>query len=604
MSDIHKMYSKYKQLSTEYFKEEQFYEQFMKAIKSGSNNFSLYQKYLDHEIDIKWVEEIESCVIPLDNIIRNPQRFIQNLEEIVPIEQARKITDESLRHLAQHTSMIAKVDKDGSVTPNKILNVFKEETFATYENRFIYTLLHNLQYFIDKRLKILQEAKTQSEYKLNVQNEFSIGNETIKYELSLTSIEDIDKSKVEIKLDEDTSNMTIKQRVERLRRILYDFQNSALIKSLAGTALIKPPVVRTNVILKNPNFKKALQTWQFIERYNEAGLIVKMIEKEQLPSNEYMDDLLDNLTMNYVTFAHHNKPNKELLETDPNVKEFTPNLITHIVESYIDEYEIDIEKVEKVFVDQIKKITARHKENEAKVKKALDRVITREKERLAKLKAMENDMFDDDFIDEYEDEFDEEVYDDDYIEDYDDIITRPHVEEVSGSQMEINESSKQDHTLSVNLKETEEIIEEKDVIENVIVEEDVKEIIVDESDKESEVKQTEPTYQPLEESVNDGSTVNETAMVSPIVVENLIIEEKEEFKIIKRVDSDYKPIRRAIFRDPKRIKYITRNKYYSVRKKVLRDPKKIKYKFRKKLIRKLILRKPNAYKIKQLKKKK
>ena len=61
------------------------------------------------------------------------------------------------------------------------------------------------------------------------------------------------------------------QRVERLRRILYDFQSSPLIKSLAGTALIRPPIVKTNVILKNPNFKKAVELWQFIERYNERS---------------------------------------------------------------------------------------------------------------------------------------------------------------------------------------------------------------------------------------------------------------------------------------------------------------------------------------------
>jgi len=389
MSNVHAMYSKYKDLTNEYFGNDDFYELFIRSIKSGTNNFSLFQRYLDHVIDIRWVEEIESAIIPLDNIIRNPQRFIQNLEEIVPIEQARKITDESLRHLAQHTNMIAKVDDEGFVTPNKILNVFKEETYATYENRFIYTLLHNLQYFIDKRLKILQDAKMESEYRLKMENEFTIGNEQIKYELSLVSIEAVERSKAGFKLDEDVSQMSVQQRVERLRRILYDFQNSPLIKSLAGTALIKPPIVRTNVILKNPNFKKALQLWQFIERYNEAGLLVKVIEKEQLPNEEYMNDLFTNLAMNYFVFNHHNKPNKELYKYDPRIREFTPNLINKVVEDYLNDFSLDIDKIEKVFVDQIKKATQQHKENEEKVKKALGRVIKSEKAKIAKQKKEE-----------------------------------------------------------------------------------------------------------------------------------------------------------------------------------------------------------------------
>ena len=41
---------------------------------------------------------------------------------------------------------------------NQILNIFKEESFETYENRFIYTLLINLQYFISKRLKAIEDC--------------------------------------------------------------------------------------------------------------------------------------------------------------------------------------------------------------------------------------------------------------------------------------------------------------------------------------------------------------------------------------------------------------------------------------------------------------
>jgi hypothetical protein len=376
MSD---MYSKYKDFINEYSNNDEKYNDFLTSIKSGTSQFSLYQRYLDHIIDIRWVEMIERTIIPLDNIIRNPQRFIQNLEEIVPIEQARKITNESIRHLAQHTNMIAKVDNRGSVTPNKILNVFKEETFATYENRFIYTLLHNLQYFIDKRLKILYDTKMESEYRLKLKNEFRFGKEQITYELNLTSKELIEKNKEQIRLDEDTSSLSIMQRVERLRRILYDFQSSSLIKSLAGTALIRPPIVKTNVILKNPNFKKAVELWQFIERYNEAGLTVKVVEKEELPNSNYMNDLFVAEFINYLVFDNYHKPNKDLYNYEPEVKEFEPELIERVLDDYLNDFSIDIDRVERIFLDKIKKASEEHKKNEDKVKKALSRVIKREK---------------------------------------------------------------------------------------------------------------------------------------------------------------------------------------------------------------------------------
>ena len=102
-------------------------------------------------------------------------------EEIVPIERAKKITAESIRHLAQHTNMIARVDGD-RVTPNQILNVFREESYEIYENRFIFTLLRNLRHFIDTRYNVLfnmEQDENMSSLKMN--SEFKHGNETVTY---------------------------------------------------------------------------------------------------------------------------------------------------------------------------------------------------------------------------------------------------------------------------------------------------------------------------------------------------------------------------------------------------------------------------------------
>ena len=382
MISVESMYAKYKELMKQYFGADEFFNSFIQNVKNGSNTFSSYQKYLDHEIDIRWVVAIEKAIIPLDNIIRNPRSFIQNVEEVVPIEQARKITSESLRHLAQHTNMIASVTDDGFVTPQKILNVFKEETYATYENRFIYTLLHNLQYFIDKRLRLIQSSKVETTYELSVENEFNIGKEEVKYEFKLSSKEAIEKTKLDFKIDEDTSKMPAVKRVERLRKIIFDFQNSLLIKSLRGVTLVKPPIMKTNVLMKDPNFKRCLDLWYFIERYRDAGLIIKVVEENKIPTEEYINDIFDTLTLNYLIFNHHNKPNKELTADKPKFKEFAPNLVNKFVEDYINEFSLDIDSVERIFVDQIKKATQKHRDNEERVKEAIDRIIAAEQARL------------------------------------------------------------------------------------------------------------------------------------------------------------------------------------------------------------------------------
>ena len=133
---IEEMYHRFTDGFLGELRSDDFYEYFMNSIRSGESNVSLYEKYIERNVNLRWVEMIEDAIVSLDTIIRNPRRYIKNEEEIVPIEMVRTVTTESIRHLAQHTNMIAMVKGD-EVTPQRMLNIIKEESFDTYENRFI-----------------------------------------------------------------------------------------------------------------------------------------------------------------------------------------------------------------------------------------------------------------------------------------------------------------------------------------------------------------------------------------------------------------------------------------------------------------------------------
>ena len=115
-------------------------------------------------VDYSWVDVLDESIPYLDNIIRNPRRFIVSEEDIVPIEKTKKVAEESIKHLAVHTNLIQDVDEDGMVKPIKLLNVFKEETIDLYENRFIKSLVDNLFQFVNTKL---QESDQRSYAKIN-----------------------------------------------------------------------------------------------------------------------------------------------------------------------------------------------------------------------------------------------------------------------------------------------------------------------------------------------------------------------------------------------------------------------------------------------------
>jgi len=177
------LYSQYKQNILALMNTNLFYENMLESIEQGQNNFSLFNRYFEKKIDLVWVDAIEKCIVPLDNIVRNPRKFIVQEEEIVPIERAKKITAESVRHLAQHTNMIARVDDD-KVTPSSILNVFREESFEIYENRFIFTLLKLLIRFIDTRYDVLFKIKDDENMaSLKMESEVRQGREKNKLQI-------------------------------------------------------------------------------------------------------------------------------------------------------------------------------------------------------------------------------------------------------------------------------------------------------------------------------------------------------------------------------------------------------------------------------------
>ena len=85
-SKIEEMYRHFTDGFLNELKSDEFYDYFINAIRSGESNISIYEKYVERNIDLRWVEIIENTIIPLDNIIRTPMRFIKNDFDAISLE--------------------------------------------------------------------------------------------------------------------------------------------------------------------------------------------------------------------------------------------------------------------------------------------------------------------------------------------------------------------------------------------------------------------------------------------------------------------------------------------------------------------------------------
>lgn len=303
--------------------------------------------------DYSWLEKMEETMHYLDNIMRNPKKFIINEEEVVKIEKARKVTVESVRHLTQHTNYIQEFNQEtGEVKPSKILNINKEENFDMYENRFIYTLLLNMKMFIARVSKDSSKgssSKSLRDIKYNAQTK--IGNEKVKIDLNLSALRDNDLRTT------NKSGLTISQRIEKINLQLADFSNTDFIKTLdkAHVALVRSPIKKTNVILKNPNFQKAVELWSFLERYDFNNNIEENVDEEYEDTSDFRNNMNDNFLLNYIILD--NMLNMEKNKSEDIEKTINKFYINKIIKDFVDNnYQYEEKDFIKMLKDEFKEI--------------------------------------------------------------------------------------------------------------------------------------------------------------------------------------------------------------------------------------------------------
>ena len=283
--------------------------------------------------DIEWIEKMEETIPYLDNILRSPNRFIINEEEIVKIERARKITVDSIKHLSKNTNFIQSIDKKtGDVKPSKILNINKEESYDTYENRLIYTLIQNMKMFVSRRKKTLEEninKDTKNDKQMDYKALSETEREKVEINLSLNS------SLNNQNQDNEKETKEILAKIEELEHRITDLTSSEVYKIIdkKHITLVREPIKKTNVVLKNVNFQYAMKLWNYLrDNFDDK---TKDIEEKQ----DYADDgekkkLFDETFMlQYLILKTLDQDEAETEETRQEIKE---TIVQQMVNNLVD----------------------------------------------------------------------------------------------------------------------------------------------------------------------------------------------------------------------------------------------------------------------------
>ena len=279
-----------------------FYAQLREAFREGSGKIELRKRYMLKAIDEAWVSAIEDTIPALDVIIRNPGVLLKETEKVVPIEQTRRVTSRSITHLVQHTDLINEIREDGSVMPSKLLNVYQDETVLTYENKFINTLLSRVYGFVSRRYESAEECgEDEKTTCLDFEQSFTREEQTGKIHLTI-EISGKPREKEVVKNYIYTSDLW--HRVQRIHRIILTYMDSDFVRRMQRS-YIRPPVMRTNKLLKNVDFRQCLALWEFLEQYENTGYETLIQENLETVDEACIRDLYDTVAMQYLVFQKH-----------------------------------------------------------------------------------------------------------------------------------------------------------------------------------------------------------------------------------------------------------------------------------------------------------
>ena len=261
------------------------------ALLNGRNEYLRLTTIGSSTFDPTWIDMIEDCLFDLGDIINNPREVTKLESNVTPIELAKKIDGVSVQHLASHSHLVKEIDENGNVVPRKILSHSNVEDIHTYENRFIATFVRRLMLFIEKRYEyIYNKVSLTRDDVLFIKNKSIVDGAEVEIETKITVKKD-ENDDLSKKAREYIS------RIELLREYVSYYYTSKFMKDMKTEKDVRHPIIQTNILRKNPKYRKCYETFLFIERFATLGVSFSVSENYQSFNEE------ERKNINYLMYS-------------------------------------------------------------------------------------------------------------------------------------------------------------------------------------------------------------------------------------------------------------------------------------------------------------
>lgn len=262
-------------------------------------------------VENDWVDKIQEILPFVGNAVYEERQFVRSDGDVLPIEKIRSVGKDSIYDLAKHSNYITREPEEGKpITPDKLMMPIKENDYAVYENRFLYSLLIYLSQFIEIRLNEILAITGKYEAKTHIIKKHKTSSRIYDYEITFNDTRFNDNS-------HSTSDSESAKSIERIKYILNDAKlllMTPLMKEVSKAPMVKPPIVKTNVFKFDHNFKRSLELYTFLQNYNKKGFRIENVVTKMSPYQLKMSNAFSELTYltSFLTYMYGNKLEPDL----------------------------------------------------------------------------------------------------------------------------------------------------------------------------------------------------------------------------------------------------------------------------------------------------
>ena len=176
--------------------------------------------------------------------------------------------------------------------------------------------------------------------------------------------------------ESEFENKDVFARIIQLHRNINMLVGTEFVATMRRFPAVKHPIVKTNAIAKNRDYKACHKLWNFIHSYTHVGYKVDLVKQDPNISKSFEHDIYSSFIWNYAMLHNYMEDVDVLnINRETRKKELDMQGIRQLLEEIVAGTDIPDANLRKIVDNELRSIQARRKQE----KEAAEKVVKQQK---------------------------------------------------------------------------------------------------------------------------------------------------------------------------------------------------------------------------------